>query len=103
MFAHGGLFATKGVAQSLMAAALSTPVSVGETAAEGGAWGMAVLAAYASDSRGLSLNDYLSAVVFADAEIETVIPDPADVEGYKRFLEAYEKGLDVLRTAVDVS
>ena len=103
MFAHGGLFATKGVAQSLMAAALSTPVSVGETAAEGGAWGMAVLAAYASDSRGLNLNDYLSTVVFADAEIETVIPDPADVEGYKRFLEAYEKGLAVLRTAVDAS
>ncbi|MDR0488322.1 MAG: ATPase [Propionibacteriaceae bacterium] len=103
MFAHGGIFATKGVAQSLMAAALSTPVSVGETAAEGGAWGMAVLASYALDSRELSLADFLVSVVFADAQIETIAPDPDDVEGYTRFLEAYEKAIPVLRTAVETS
>ena len=101
MFAHGGIFATPGVAQSLMAAALGTSISVGQTAAEGGAWGMAVLAAYAGDQRGLSLADYLAQVVFASADIATLAPDPAAVEGYGRFLAAYEAGLAIQRTAVE--
>ena len=66
MFAHGGLFTTKGVAQSYLAAAIDTPVTVGDTASEGGAWGIAVLADYLvrRDSE-QSLADYLAERVFA--------------------------------------
>ncbi|MDR2974450.1 MAG: ATPase [Propionibacteriaceae bacterium] len=100
MFAHGGIFATKGVAQRLLAAALDTRVSVGQTASEGGAWGMAVLTAYAVDSGGASLTDYLAGRVFADAAITTVEPDPADVAGFSQFLARYEAGLAIERAAV---
>jgi sugar (pentulose or hexulose) kinase len=100
MFAHGGIFATKGVAQRLLAAAINTPVVVGATASEGGAWGMAVLAAYTADNHGYALADFLDEVVFASAEVTTVTPDPADVAGYERFLAAYERGLAIERTAI---
>ena len=100
MLAHGGVFATKGVAQRLLAAALEVPVSVATTASEGGAWGMAVLAAYAADGRGLGLSDYLNQVVFAATGVETIAPDPGDVAGYAGFLEAFERGLAVQRAAV---
>ena len=43
---HGGLFKTKGVGQRILAAAMNAPVSVMETAGEGGAWGIALLASY---------------------------------------------------------
>ena len=67
MFAHGGLFKTKGVAQGLLAAAIDTPVSVGDVAAEGGAWGMATLAAFTTGrAPDQSLVDYLDSLVFAD-------------------------------------
>ena len=101
MFAHGGIFATKGVAQRLMAAALSADVSVGETASEGGAWGMAVLAAYAGNTQGLNLTDYLASTVFTDQALITVTPDPDDVAGYTKFLANYERGLPILRTAAE--
>ena len=101
MLAQGGIFATKGVAQRLLATAVGAPVSVGSTAAEGGAWGMAVLAAYASDTRGLGLTDYLADVVFASAQLETVAPDPVDAAGYAEFLAAYERGLAIQRAAVE--
>src|SRR5690606_14300845 len=59
MFAHGGLFRTAGVAQRYLAAAINAPVSVGEVAGEGGAWGMALLARYLIDGEGQALGDYL--------------------------------------------
>ena len=43
---HGGFFKTKEVGQKIMAAAMNVPVSVMETAGEGGAWGIALLASY---------------------------------------------------------
>ena len=70
MFAHGGLFTTKGVAQRFLAAAIDTPVSVGATASEGGAWGIAVLAAFlARRAPEQTLADYLATEVFAGAEL----------------------------------
>jgi len=100
MFAQGGIFATEGVAQRLLAAALDTPVSVGRTASEGGAWGMAVLAAYAAGNGGLGLTEYLANRVFASVEVDTLDPDPADIIGYARFLAEYERGLAIQRAAV---
>ncbi|WP_091417579.1 xylulokinase [Friedmanniella luteola] len=100
MFAHGGLFKTKGVGQALLAAAIDTPVTVGAAAAEGGAWGMATLAAFrASRTDGQDLTGYLAERVFADAALETVDPDPADVAGFEQFIERYVAALPVERAA----
>ena len=102
MFAHGGLFATKGVAQRYLAAAINTPVTVGDTASEGGAWGIAVLAAYLTrKTPDQTLADYLAGVVFADAELFTLDPDPADRAGFNTFLQHYLAALPVQQAAVE--
>jgi sugar (pentulose or hexulose) kinase len=99
MFAHGGMFKTAGVAQRLLAAAIDAPVAVGETASEGGAWGIAVLAAYLRGADGLGLDDYLVTRVFGDADHDVVEPDPTDVAGFATFLDRYSAGLAVERAA----
>ena len=104
MFAHGGLFRTAGVAQRFLAGSLDAPVSVAETASEGGAWGIAVLASYtAAVASGvdLDLDGYLRERVFAGQEFETVAPDPVDVAGFSSYLDRYAAGLAVERAAVD--
>jgi sugar (pentulose or hexulose) kinase len=102
MFAHGGLFKTRGVAQRFLAAAIDTPVAVGDVAAEGGAWGMAVLAAFSTRrAPEQSLADYLDTAVFPAAALETAEPDPADVAGFDAFVQRYVAGLPVERAAVD--
>ena len=100
MFAHGGLFKTKGVAQRLMAAAIDTPVSVGEVAAEGGAWGIALLAAFCASRTHGSLAEFLNTEVFAETELETVEPDSTDVAGFNAFIQRYVAALPVERAAV---
>jgi sugar (pentulose or hexulose) kinase len=102
MFAHGGLFRTKGVAQRFLAAAIDTPVSVGDVAAEGGAWGIAVLAAFATGrSPGQSLADYLDTTVFTGTSLQTAAPEPADVAGFDAFMQRYVAALPVERAAVE--
>ena len=99
---HGGLFKTKGVAQSYLAAATNTPVSVMETAGEGGAWGMALLAAYMIRKEdGEELGNYLENKVFGASEAYVVEPDVADVAGFEKFMERYSKGLAIERAAVE--
>ncbi|WP_222192903.1 xylulokinase [Modestobacter italicus] len=101
MFAHGGLFKTEGVAQRFLAAAIDTPVSVGDVAAEGGAWGIAVLAAFATGrAPGQDLADYLATSVFAGTSLQTVEPDPDDVAGFDAFMRRYVAALPVERAAV---
>jgi len=98
MSAHGGMFRTAGVAQRFLSAALNAPVSVAESASEGGAWGVAVLAAFAaSDTEELA--DYLNNVVFAHAAEHTVTPVKEDVDGFAAYLTRYESGLEVVRAA----
>lgn len=99
---HGGLFKTKGVGQKIMAAAMDVPVTVMETAGEGGAWGIALLAAYMKNRDGdESLGAYLSERVFAGEKGETIEPDEADVKGFDTFLARYTKGLAIEHAAVD--
>jgi len=100
MFAHGGMFRTAGVAQRFLAGALDAPVAVGETASEGGAWGIAVLASYLSSSADLDLGAYLDTRVFGEAEFETVQPSAEDVEGFAAYLTRYRAGLAVEAAAV---
>lgn len=102
MLGHGGLFKTKGVGQSILAAAIDAPVFVMETAGEGGAWGIALLASYmVNKADGESLDDYLNNKVFAGQEGIRMDPDPADVKGFDEFLEAYTTGLPIERAAVE--
>ncbi len=99
---HGGFFKTKGVGQRLMAAAMNVPVSVMETAGEGGAWGIALLAAYMLRKAGNeSLEAYLANAVFAGAKGAMIAPDPEDVAGFTAFMERYKKGLVIERAAVE--
>lgn len=102
IFAHGGLFKTEKVGQKILAAALNTPVSVMKTAGEGGAWGIAVLAAYMLWKKDKeTLTQYLEEKVFADAQSITVSPDSEDVKGYELFMERYKNGLAVERAAIE--
>lgn len=99
MSAHGGLFRTAGVAQRFLAAALHAPVEVAESASEGGAWGVAVLASFTASGGG-DLDDYLRDRVFANATASLATPDPADVAGFAAYLDRYQAGLAVERAAV---
>ncbi|MHA3722936.1 xylulokinase [Leucobacter sp. HY1910] len=97
---HGGVFRTAGVVQQMLADALDTPVTIAETAAEGGAWGMAVLAAYRTSSAGQTLAEYLEAQVFAGVAQTTLAPIASGVAGYRRYLDHYLAGLAAPRAAV---
>ncbi len=99
---HGGLFKTKGVGQRIMAAAMNAPVSVMETAGEGGAWGIALLASYRKNkSAGETLEQYLENRVFAGYDAGTVNPVPEDAAGFDSFIERYKEGLPIERAAVE--
>lgn len=99
---HGGFFKTKEVGQRIMAAAVNVPVSVMETAGEGGAWGIALLAAYmVNRGEGESLEDYLRNKVFTGQKQNTVSPDPKDVTGFNAFMERYKQGLAIEKAAID--
>ncbi|GAB5079911.1 xylulokinase [Arthrobacter sp. AD-310] len=100
MFAHGGVFRTAGIAQRFLAGALAAPVSVAESASEGGAWGIAVLSAFVTDSSD-DLDEYLRNTVFGGAAFETTNPDPVDVAGFTTYLDRYSAAIAVQRAAVD--
>ena len=105
MLGHGGLFKTEGVGQKIMAAAVNAPVSVMKTAGEGGAWGMAILAAYMLDkAEDETLDTYLSDKVFDRGKKGTTIATrmKKDVEGFDEFIKQYQKGLALERVAIDV-
>ena len=98
---HGGYFKTAGVGQRMLAAALNSPISVMETAGEGGAWGIALLAGYlVNNSENKSLADYLEDVVFAGNTGSEIAPTAEDVEGFNRYIEAYKRGLAIEHAAV---
>ncbi len=99
---HGGFFKTEEVGQKMMAAAMNVPVSVMETAGEGGAWGIALLAAYMlNKTENEPFEVYLSNKVFAGESGTTIAPDPADVAGFAAFMDRYKKGLVIEKTAVE--
>lgn len=99
---HGGLFKTKEVGQKIMAAAINAPVSVMETAGEGGAWGIALLASFmVNKEENETLEEYLNHKVFDGKEVETISPDAKDVEGFEEFMKRYTKGLAIERAAIE--
>ncbi len=102
LLGHGGLFKTPVVGQKLMAGAMNTPVAVMETAGEGGAWGIALLAAYMSNkAENESLEEYLENKVFADYKASVIEPDVDDVNGFNAYIENYKKAIAVEKTAIN--
>lgn len=101
LMGHGGLFKTPVVGQKLMAGAMNSPVAVMETAGEGGAWGMAVLAKYVIDGNGKTLPQYLSENVFSKCKSSTINPDEADVKGFEDYMKLYKVALPVQRSAYE--
>jgi len=100
MTGHGGFFKAEKIGQTIMSAALGTPVTVMETAGEGGPWGMAVLAAFQQQANGQSLDAYLSEFVFGGAKSVTISASEAEVAGFTAFMEDYKRCLAVERAAV---
>ncbi|MDR2941934.1 MAG: FGGY-family carbohydrate kinase [Treponema sp.] len=103
LLGHGGLFKTKGVGQRFMAAVFNAPVSVMESAGEGGAWGIALLAGFTrqcGEMRG-TLEKFLAEKVFAGKTGAKIAPDPEDVESFRKFMEHYTAGLKIERAAVE--
>lgn len=99
---HGGLFRTKGVGQRILAAALNSPISVMETAGEGGAWGIALLASYVvNNDKKQNLADFLDEKVFAGNTGTEIAPTAEDVEGFNEYIETYKAGLDIEKKAVE--
>jgi len=98
---HGGYFKTPGVGQRMLAAALNSPISVMETAGEGGAWGIALLADYmVNNSESMALADYLEKRVFNGNKGVEVVPSAEDVAGFNAYIKRYQSGLDVEKKAV---
>ena len=101
IYGHGGLFKTAGVGQNILAAALDTPVAVMETAGEGGAWGMALLASYMIHKKeNQTLEEYLAEEVFTGAGKTVVGPEREAVLGFEKFMERYREGLAIEQAAV---
>lgn len=99
---HGGFFKTEHVGQRFMAAAANVPVALMATAGEGGAWGIALLAAYMNQKvEDESLADYLENQVFAGKMGTSLAPDPKDVAGFEAFMDRYKDGLAIERAAVN--
>lgn len=98
---HGGLFKTPVVGQRIMAAAMNAPVSVMDTAGEGGAWGIAILAAYMSNKeKGETLSHYLDNRVFKGNEGQRLDPVKEDVEGFETYIKRFKEGLEIEQSAI---
>lgn len=99
---HGGLFKTKGVGQRVLAAAINSPISVMETAGEGGAWGIALLASYlVNNKEERSLVDFLDIEVFAGNTGIDIAPTAEDVAGFNSYIETYKQCLGIEKAAVE--
>ena len=102
IYGHGGFFKTKGVGQSVLAAAFDSPVAVMETAGEGGPWGMAILASYMVNKEdGETLEDFLNNRVFAGSKGDVMEPVAEDVAGFEEYMKVYVSALEAERKAVE--
>lgn len=99
---HGGFFKTAKVGLTVMASAMHTPITVLSTAGEGGPWGMALLASYLVNGKGMALEEYLNKEVFVTSKKETLKPEQSDIDGFNAFFDNYKKGLAVEKQAISI-
>lgn len=98
---HGGIFKTENVAQKILASALNVPIATMQTASEGGAWGIALLANYLNEhQKGVSLDDYLDHQIFNSTTVSVIEPDAEISTGYNAFMQRYKKGVGIVKEAV---
>lgn len=98
---HGGFFKTQEAGLTAMASAMHTPISLMETAGEGGPWGMALLASYTVNKKGEKLDDWLDKNVFASAKVKSFEATKEDIEGFNAFFANYTKGLAIEKAATE--
>lgn len=101
LYGHGGFFKTPEVGQKIMSAATGGPVTVMETAGEGGAWGIAVLALFLMKGEGKSLSDFLNEVIFKGAEGVSITASQEEIDGFDRFMETFKATLPIEKAAVE--
>ncbi|MGX3066929.1 xylulokinase [Ursidibacter arcticus] len=99
---HGGIFKTKGIAEQMLASALNIPIATMNTASNGGAWGIALLANFLKKRGKVSLEDYLERFIFNQSHLMVYQPEPEMVDGYQSFIQQYKKGISVVETAVNI-
>jgi len=102
IFGHGGYFKTPVAGQKILSAAIGAPVSVMETAGEGGPYGMALLCAYMIWGTAMSLEDYLDSKVFSGSRTETIMASDDEVKGFDKYIQDYKKVLEIERRALEV-
>jgi sugar (pentulose or hexulose) kinase len=103
MYGHGGYFTVKGAGQTLLSSAIASPVTVMETAGEGGAWGIALLALYAAvKEEGESLSDFLDEKIYKSQPSSTLMAEQKDIDGFNAYMENYKKAFGVEKAAVDL-
>jgi sugar (pentulose or hexulose) kinase len=102
IFGHGGYFKTPVAGQKILSAAIGAPVSVMETAGEGGPYGMALLCAYMVWGKGMSLEDFLDSKVFFASRTQTIMASDEEVKGFDDYLKDYRKVLEIERRALEV-
>ncbi|TDQ56798.1 sugar (pentulose or hexulose) kinase [Mesocricetibacter intestinalis] len=99
---HGGIFKTENVAQKVLSSALNIPLATMNTASNGGAWGIALLASFLHKrNEGYSLEDYLDQCIFNNVKMTLSTPDQSMAEGYRQFIRRYKRGIPVVQAAVD--
>ncbi|OOF59084.1 xylulokinase [Rodentibacter myodis] len=101
ILAHGGIFKTPNVASKILASALDVPVAVMDTASEGGAWGIALLANYLTYAPTQSLEQYLDKTIFKNTALSLSEPDPLTKQGYEKFMQHYTQGISIAKTAAN--
>ena len=102
LYGHGGYFKTREVGQRIMSAATGGPVTVMETAGEGGAWGMAVLALYLVSPENVTLSEFLNDKIFAGEEGTTITASEEEIKGFDEFMKTFKDVIPVERCAVEV-
>ncbi|MGX7163928.1 xylulokinase [Enterococcus massiliensis] len=98
---HGGIFKTPEVGQRILASAMEAPVTVMDTAGEGGAWGIALLAAFVKQSASKTLAEFLEETVFAQSNESTIAPTKEDLQRYEIFIDRYKNGLPIEQSALE--
>ena len=99
---HGGFFKTPVAGQQCLADAIGVPVSVMETAGEGGAFGMALLAWFRLHQGDAgSLEDYLNHRVFANEHYSILHPTPQGMAGFEKYLTRYKHALSAERELLE--
>ncbi|WP_439234219.1 xylulokinase [Lonepinella koalarum] len=99
ILAHGGMFKTQGIAQKVLASALNIPVAIMQTAGEGGAWGIALLANFLGKNN--TLSEYLDHEIFIQSQLDVVKPEPTIHQGYEKFIKQYQQGIAIVQTAIE--